>query len=163
MIKRKAMREKISKLEAFYEKNKKVIWVFVAIFGLWFLIRKIGRKIPEHPTGNVAVPVKSLPSKGATLSDGQANSYAERLYDAMRISGTDEEAIFAILKNLSTADYNKIYNAFGLRSYLPFLGESPFFVFKWGAKELSLTQWLVEELSSAEFAKLKKLNPNLPI
>lgn len=74
--------------------------------------------------------------------------------------GTDEDTIYTLLAGLSTQDYYKVYNRFGLRRYSTVFGESTISPF---GVELSLTQWLVNELTSDEYKKLKKLNPNLPL
>lgn len=146
----------------FFEKYKIFIWVLLSLVVVYLILNKvIGKmKLPKAPNNTVDSPIKKEDTNGTVVSESQAYSYAERLWDAMSRPGTDESTIFEVLQGLSTADYNAVYNAFGLRRYSTIFGEStvaPFGV------EMSLSQWLVNELSGTEMRKLKELNKNLPL
>jgi hypothetical protein len=67
---------------------------------------------------------------------------ADRLEAAMFDLGTDEEAIYGVFDELQNdADFIKLFNAFGMRTYSG--GLTPWLV-------LNLTEWLTQELNQDE-------------
>ena len=78
---------------------------------------------------------------------------------AMGKYGTDEDAITAVLMKIhGAADLCRVHNAFGVRPYLKILGVSAEdFVDKYYSDNLTLKEWLSEELSNKEFAPWKSL------
>lgn len=155
------MRKKFD-FKAFFTKYKMIIYIVLSLLVVYFIINKfLGVRVPQKPNKMVDKPVVKENEMGSKLSDNEANSIAERLFKAMNsFFGTDEDTIYTLLAGLSTQDYYKVYNRFGLRRYSTVFGESTISPF---GVELSLTQWLVNELTSDEYKKLKKLNPNLPL
>lgn len=145
--------------KAFFEEHKSIIYFIVIGLVLIFLYRRFvkGVQTPQPPGDLVNIPVEKEPDSKAGITEQEARAYAERLYEAMKNWGTDEEAIYKILQPLTLHDYNRVYNVFGKRKYFggseaAFLGEN-----------LSLTEWLIQELSDDEIIHLKKLNRNLPL
>ncbi len=100
----------------------------------------------------------------STLSDSQANAMAERLWQAMAVTpfGTDETEVFKVLEHLTTADYNKVYNAFGLRPYSMLFGSQDTSINPL-VEGRNLTEIIINELSTSELEDLKKLNSRLPL
>ena len=116
---------------------------------------------PRVSKGNTDYEVVPEDTKGSKMSKSEARTKAEQLFKAMNVfGGTDEAAIFNVLTGISKADYNMIYNAFGIRSYSTILGES---TVSWLGTDLDLNGWLAYELDSSEMAELKRKNPNLPL
>ncbi|MFL0108130.1 hypothetical protein [Tenacibaculum maritimum] len=98
-----------------------------------------------------------LDSSGASISDVEAKSIAEGLYNSMSGFGTDEDTIFDLLSGISSANFSKVYNAFGERYYWHELGVwTDDSIFSNGHK-IDLFGWLRSELSSSEFLKLSDL------
>lgn len=96
---------------------------------------------------------------GSTITDQQANAFANGLYTAMAQLGTDEESIQNIFAQLKTqANYNKVSNAFGQRGYNITTGLGDDLLFN---TPFNLGQWLRYELSSTEIQKLTTLFPNI--
>jgi len=61
-------------------------------------------------------------SAGATITTTEANNYAQQLLDAMNVMlplwGTDDETILEIFQKFqNSADFIKVYNAFGTKDY----------------------------------------------
>lgn len=108
------------------------------------------------------IPVKVDPKQPPSgLNDLQAKAKADRLYTAMQadkngLPGTDVTALMNELRGISQNDYVKIYAAFGKRSYNPITGEGSVL---WS--KLDLTEWITEELSTSEFARLRQMLPNI--
>lgn len=94
----------------------------------------------------------------STLSEVQALAIADRLYAAMVISGTDEEAIHSALAGLSHNDFIKVYEAFGRRQYSLFWGNQgdPL-----TSSKHHLITWLTNELNGDEIKAIEKIIPNL--
>lgn len=120
-----------------------------------FLIYSIWDKIISFLNGT---PFKRLNVLGSTFSDTTAKEKSEAIYLAMNGYGTDESAIYSILKGISLPNFNKIYNFFGKKYYDQQLGinGNPVFDFK-----LDLLGWLNQELSESELEHLKKIAPNV--
>ena len=87
-----------------------------------------------------------------------ARTKAEQLFNAMRDPGTDEETIFNILNGLSFNDFVMISNAFGKRYYDKTLGTDGGWLFN---DELSLHEWLLQELSNNDLAELETYMPGV--
>ncbi|MDT0689372.1 hypothetical protein RM549_06215 [Salegentibacter sp. F188] len=119
----------------------------VAYVGYKYLKKDEPPKLNENPNYDKS-----------TINQVQALSIADRLYAAMVISGTDEEAIYEALTDLSYNDFVKVYEAFGRRQYSKF----------WGNEGDPLTSdkhhlitWLTNELSTEEIKAIEKTIPNL--
>ncbi|WP_130736736.1 hypothetical protein [Flavobacterium sp. J27] len=79
---------------------------------------------------------------------------AENLYLAMKDLGTDEDLIFSSLKNVNQSQFSQVVEAFGVRNYNPFSGNTLSFV------KHPLSVWLKSELSDSEYNTLKLKYPN---
>ncbi|MBF03229.1 MAG: hypothetical protein CMP76_08030 [Flavobacterium sp.] len=79
---------------------------------------------------------------------------AEILYKAMKDVGTDEDLIFNTLKNVSQVQFAKVIEAFGVRNYNTFTGNT------FSLVKHSLPVWLESELSESDYSTLKLKYPN---
>ncbi|CAA0190314.1 conserved hypothetical protein [Tenacibaculum maritimum] len=100
------------------------------------------------------VVYSELDTDGATITDLQAKSIAEGLYEAMYTYGTDEDRIYELLRGISPPDFSKIYNAFGIRPYNEFFGSWEISLF---GLDFDLLQWLSSELNDSELRKLSSV------
>lgn len=144
---------KKSALAATREPILLVIGLLLLFFSI-FLVR-----IKDFDIGDTAVKTPRPDSK-ATIDDSTAIWIADSLEAAMEtFGGQDEKRIFELLAPLSLADFNKVYNAFGLKYYSQTFGEGgvPGFT-----DRLDLIGWLRSELTIKEINELKALNPQLP-
>lgn len=138
------------------EGNEKNLWIGGAVAAglVWFLFFRNteygGNGI--DPTGN-----------GSNGNTGNGNYFdahkvAIDLYDAMKESGTDEEAVVYILTPINQAQFNLVFDAFGKLKYNPALGNQWSL---WGDLDrYDLKGWLKSELSPTEYANLKRKYPN---
>ncbi len=106
-------------------------------------------------------PVTSLLSTfGATITETQAKSYADSLYIYMADNGTEEEDVYSVLSKLKNQkDFNKVYNAFGKRLYIPFAGEGNGLF----GNYYDLIFWLNNEFLDREKDYIKENFPNITI
>ncbi|MFV0402919.1 MAG: hypothetical protein ACK5KV_03000 [Bacteroides graminisolvens] len=87
---------------------------------------------------------------GTQLSSSEATHYAERLFSAMKDTGTDEDEIDNVRLLVSRpSDLRSVWNAFGSRPYGTF--GSPIFGLGMFATNLDLRGWLKAELSGDGF------------
>ncbi|CEN51909.1 hypothetical protein [Capnocytophaga canis] len=141
------------------KRNRQYINTAIVLVLCYFVYKRFVNK-PVKPKGSDK-DVITRDVSGASISDEQAKTSAELLFKAMNyVGGTDEAVIFRILKDLSASDYNKIYNAFGIRYYNTLFGESTLSYF---GKPFDLNLWIAHELSHDELLDLKRINPNLPL
>ncbi|MFK8300324.1 hypothetical protein ACI762_06315 [Capnocytophaga canimorsus] len=151
--------EFLKKYQHYFMASAFILFVYLIIKSLFFSSsdkeEKRNRDIKDAP------PVDT---KGSKMTVVEADAKAERLFVAMNVlSGTDEDEIKAVLKDINRADYNMIYKSFGLRPYNALLGEGATFGWSIFGSDLDLTQWLTHELTASERNELRSLNPNLPI
>ncbi|MCQ2232058.1 MAG: hypothetical protein MJZ30_09455 [Paludibacteraceae bacterium] len=92
-------------------------------------------------------------AKGTTITQAQAKEIANRLYNAMKDSGTDEDEIERLIigNKLTTEDLKMVVLAFGTKKYGTF--GSPLFDWMDGTS-LNLREWLKKECSSSLMEKL---------
>ena len=153
----------VSKVGEFISNNKKpllyiggAIAVIVVGYAIVSKLKSgIGRAFTDTSTGaNVFKPLDYDPTK-VTITDATANSYANQLFDAMKNSGTDENAIYSIFNKIQKKDdFLKVYNTFGKKSYVGyFTGGSPSTPDKWlgNYDDLDLVEWLKQELSITNY------------
>lgn len=163
MIKMKNVNNILSNISDFIQKNPMFVFFLVLLYFLRSWLRKLfpSRTEPILPQGAKDYEVKQKEVSGAGISEAEATTKAEQLFQAMNVlSGTDEEVIYNTLRGISKADYNMIYNAFGLRYYSTILGEgSP----SWIGSLFDLNMWIVHELTVKELEELKRINPQLPL
>jgi hypothetical protein len=133
--------------------NIKSIAITGAVIGGLYLAYKIYKN--AFP-GGLEVDTRK---PDAQISNSQAQTIAERLYQAMYASGTDEESIYAALAGLNHNDFIKVSRAFGRRSYMYLAGEAP--IFDWMGADLTLVEWMIQELSGDEINKVKEFLPDI--
>lgn len=97
-------------------------------------------------------PIK-LDQSGSFLTENQADLVVTRLYEAMRIIGTNDTEIFYQLNGLGNDEFNHVYNKFGRRYYNKFKGTDS--TDKIGDL-LDLIEWLRQELSSSKFDVVRR-------
>lgn len=101
----------------------------------------------DDPTGNNVDPLNP--------QNFNPSLAAERIYDAMKNSGTDENGIMAVFQTVSVANFPKVFAKFGKRSYNSQLGNqtnwSPFY----SLPLEPLNVWLKEELSAKSYETLR--------
>lgn len=99
------------------------------------------------PTGN-----------GGTVPNStvfSASKTAQKLYEAMKEMGTDEDLIFTALQNVSQAQFGQVVTAFGVQSYNPSTGNQVNFT-PWNLLKLyGLAYWLKNELESESYDTLR--------
>ena len=86
----------------------------------------------------------------ANISDAQAQAKADAVYTALFGIGADFEAVKEALAGLNQNGFIKVYNAFGKRK--------PAFIF---GNEMTLTEWLNDQLSNSEKEELRFLIGNV--
>lgn len=139
----------------FYNRNKTTIWTvggLVVAYGVYktFFAHD---NVRFSPRGDEAL---------STMTEIEAKSIADDLFDAMKNPGTNENIIYNRLSGLSYNDFAKVSRAFGLRWYDPILGAEGGWLLKWaGHKQLGLFEWLNEELTYTDKLKLQELMPNV--
>jgi hypothetical protein len=132
-----------------YSKNIGLITVAI------FIIYMIWDKIISFLSGT---PLKRLNTIGATLDDAIIKNMSNKLYIAMNSYGTDEDAIYSTLKDISTPNFNKLFNEFGKKYYDQSLGINGNVVLDF---KLDLFGWLNAELNESELSHLKSIAPNI--
>ena len=128
-----------------FKKYLKSPWLYVAILTVFTLIRYLFKK--GHTKKS---------EFGSTISDSTANNYADQLQNAMGGLDQKEHVIFDVIKKLKTrANYNKVYNKFYLRPYIPLTGTYDEFF----GNDHNLTSWLFQELNSSERKQITQHSP----
>ena len=106
-----------------------------------------------------AQPKEVLDETFSTIDDFDAKRIAELLWSSMNLPfDTKESVIYDSLKDLTKADFAKVYNKFGQRPYIEWIGSGTDGVF--GVK-YDLWAWLNYELNDSELRKLRGLNPSI--
>lgn len=110
------------------------------VYQKWF--KETGPKVEHNP---------NFPP--STITSLEAAAIANVLYDAMKNPGTDEEAIFNGLRDMTYNDFVLISDAFGKKSYNTNFGAEP----GWDimADKHNLYDWLLFELKENEFSQIK--------
>ncbi|MEE1899588.1 hypothetical protein V1389_14660 [Flavobacterium rakeshii] len=136
--------------------TKKIILITTGVIAagtvLYFVLRKKTDSSGSEcdPTGN-----------GGNCIQVDPATVANSLYDAMKESGTDEEAILLALKNVNASMFNQVIQKFGKQSYNKFLGNQ-INITPWNPLPLEPLQvWLKNELTTNEYNKLKLKYPQL--
>lgn len=94
-----------------------------------------------------------------TMTNSAAAVLANQLLTAMDRYGTDEDAITAVLMKIKGAsDLAMVHNAFGVQPYDALMGvKPPTWLGRTFAENLTLLEWLSEELSADDFAPWRVL------
>ncbi|MFY0481664.1 hypothetical protein ACI6PS_03590 [Flavobacterium sp. PLA-1-15] len=121
--------------------------VAAILIGYFVLNKEDDSGYQSDPTGN-----NPDPNNPTVFNPSLA---AERLYDAMKESGTDENAVMAVLQTVSVSNMKAVFGKFGKRSYNKQLGNqlnfSPFF----SLPLEPLNVWFKEELSSKSYETIR--------
>lgn len=131
----------MANIKKFLIKYQKYIVIFVLLF-LFFYLRGIITWITEKFSNLRSKDIAKIDS--GVLTDSLAKTYANQLYNAMSVFGTDEgviQSIYLKLKDMPEQVY-KVYNYFGTPKYFWF-GRTYFL-----GDEKNLWGWLLSELPS---------------
>lgn len=116
-------------------------------FGLYKILGKdIRAAINKNKNENLFNREKD-PNKKLSYAPSQYIAWADKLEDAFEyIWGTDEDAIYSVLRKLKTNnDWLELNRAFGMRNYRDLNS----WEFSWG-KDVNLLRWFQLELDTAE-------------
>lgn len=143
------------------KKNKIILGIAAGLAATVIIYNVVKKKTDISGTGD--------PTGNGTGSAGSANpsvpfnanTIAEKLYDAMKNTGTDEDAIFSALKNVTQVQFAQVVAAFQNRSYNSTTGNQINYM-PWGdpLPLRDLPYWLKKELSSSDYQKLSLKFPN---
>ena len=133
------------------EKNLKIAaGVAGGILLLNFILSKKTESTPD-PTGNGGfIPTQTV---------FNAKNVANGLYQAMKDSGTEEEAILEILKTVNPIQFAQVVTAFGSLPYNATTGNQYNFNPFSSLPKVNLKGWLVEELSLRDYTILRNKYP----
>jgi len=133
----------------------KVLGGVLVGFLLYKGIKGIGEKLVGEPIDN-QVNGTGGSSAGATITQTEANNYAQQLLDAFNsmfpMYGTDDATILDVFKKFQNpADFIKVYNAFGTKDYNGW-NSPPIGVWEYldSFDKRNLVYWLKSELSDSE-------------
>lgn len=144
------------------KKNKIIIGIAAGLAATVIIYNVVKKKTDisgiGDPTGNGTGTGTGSTNPSVPFN---ANTVAEKLYDAMKYSGTDEEAIFNALKNVTQVQFAQVVAAFQNRSYNSTAGNQINYI-PWGdpLPLKNLPYWLKNELSSSDYQKLSLKFPN---
>jgi len=128
--------------------------IVLVLFGTTLL----GYLTGKHPKSKV---LDEVDEEDAGISPTQAKSIADRLFQEFTgLGGSDFDVVNNQLKNLTEADFKRVYASFGQRRRDDILGTEGGWFF--GNAERDLIYWLNAELKD-EVTKLIISNPRLPI
>lgn len=83
-----------------------------------------------------------------TISDAQANTYSNQLFNAMKDAGTNDTIISSIFNKINKKDdFLKVYNAFGKKSH-GYWGEPTIINYVIGYDDYDLVEWLESEVGN---------------
>ena len=121
--------------------------------GLLLLKLILGSKTEStpDPTGNGNYNPTQIVFSPRSVADG--------LYQAMKDTGTDEEAILEILKTVTQAQFAQVVTAFGSKYYNATTGNQYNFNPFSSLPKVNLKGWLVEELSLKDYTILRNKYP----
>ncbi|ALM50310.1 hypothetical protein AMR72_16315 [Flavobacterium psychrophilum] len=132
------------------DKEKNYVKIGVGVLGAIVLFKLVVPKTDnsgsaQDPTGNGSTPVGT---PGGTFN---ANATADKLYNAMKDLGTDEDKILNALMYVTPTQFAQVVKAFGKQSYNKTLGNQ-IRVIPWQPLTLyPLQVWLENELSSEQY------------
>lgn len=103
----------------------------------------------------------SDPTQGASSGAFNPSVIADKLYNAMKDSGTKEQEIFNALKNVNATQFAQVMQTFGKQSYNMTLGNqrNPFPLIP--LTLYPLDAWLKNELSQKHYKTLQLKYPQL--
>lgn len=117
---------------------------------LYYILFRKKKLLPDAQAQQSAQEeAQAVQTNAPTYPNSQYSTYANQLESAMYDIGTDENTIIAVFKAIKNdADYLKLFNAFGKRTYTG--GYFPGYFYG----EYDLTQWIREELSESDIQSI---------
>lgn len=123
----------------------------LAVTSIFLLTRnKTEKGNYSEPTGNGSVNAPTF----------NANTVMNKLLDAMKTTGTDEQAIFKALTNVNQTQFGQVVKAFGIRQYNATFGNQINYFPVYQLPYVNLKGWLRNELSDENYSTLQKKYPN---
>jgi L-fucose mutarotase/ribose pyranase (RbsD/FucU family) len=132
-----------------------LLGLVVAVPVTIIIAKKIKARKAEGDLNKVLTDSTKTDNSKLTITEIQAQDFANKLHTAMASNGTDESQIKAILidKNLSNDDIKLIVRKFGLKDY-GFFGD-PTWVSRSFAEKLDLMGWLRKEVGGGLLSQLQ--------
>lgn len=118
--------------------------------------------------GVVLLTKKNTSHKGKYLDDNPENYatiifdpklVAQKLYEAMRTTGTDEDYIFDTLTGVTQPQFSAVIKSFGLKPYNSLTGNQ-YGIIGTTLPKRDLKYWLKNELSEKQYKLLRTKFPN---
>lgn len=147
MLKNKAMQAKGQITEI----AKQYWWVLLLPIAIYFVLQFVKNKNPLEQ-------IKETLGTSPKISEIDAIRYANELESAMKMPGTDEDKIFEVLSNKTSADLMLIYQKFGKRinpvGTWEFLAP-PLYAVR--AIPHDLIWWFTDELDQEQLQRVKEI------
>lgn len=138
--------------------TKKNLLIAGGVVVLVIALRQLFKKKPEDASSTTVVTsktIKNIPTRDNTfvsnITDSQAAQIAKTLFNSMKWAGTNEQAMYDVLKNVNGEGLKLVYKEFGEPKYAAY-GYSPYL----GTKT-DLFGWFQQELDENELSKMKKI------
>lgn len=123
------------------------------------LKKGVGGLFSDKSVGATKFIPLSIDSSKVTISDAQANAYANQLFNAMKDGGTNDSIVSSIFEKINKKDdFLKVYNAFGKKSHA-YWGEPTIINYIFGYDDYDLVEWLQAEIGYSSpilWTKIKK-------
>lgn len=139
--------------------TKKNILIAGGVVVLVIVLAKLFKKKPKDDISNTQVvtkkTIKNIPTRDNTfvsnITDTQAANIAKTLFNSMKWIGTDEQAMYDVLKDVNGEGLKLVAAAFGEPKYSAF-GYSPYL-----GTRTNIFGWFQAELNENELTKMKKI------
>ena len=138
--------------------TKKNLLIAGGVVVLVIALRQLFKKKPEDASSTTVVTdktIKNIPTRDNTfvsnITETQAAQIAKTLFNSMKWAGTDEQAMYDVLKDVNGEGLKLVYKEYGEPKYAAF-GYSPYLGIK-----TDLFGWFQQELDENELAKMKKI------
>ena len=130
-------------------------WIIVALVVVLVLAYVAGRWLGKNKLSNrdlLDQTKKEIDPKKRSFPASQYSAFAEKAFSALYGAGTDSAAMFDIMQQMKTRDdVLSLVDAFGQRkSQEAWFGMA-------GGQMLTLPQWISEDMSASEIAKINNI------
>ncbi|MDB0602888.1 hypothetical protein PL373_17470 [Tenacibaculum maritimum] len=139
------------------KKNPLYILLGILIIPIFILIYSFFSSFFDFFKVKDPVPDYSMSENGSVISDSVAKSLAEQVFNSMNQLGTNEVLLFDAFKGLNLGDFGKVYNFFGKRPFIEFIGVGTNSDLL--GVNFDLYGWIQHDLTTDEYLKLKRLYP----
>lgn len=144
-------------------KTKKTALIITGTVAAGIILYMVLKKKTDT-SGALTDPTTGYPTTGTGTGSNTVfnpDAIADKLYNAMKDSGTDEDAIFNALKNVNATQFEQVMQKFGKQSYNMTLGNqrNPFPLIP--LTLYPLDAWLKNELSQKDYKTLQLKYPQL--